>query len=167
MTTRLLFAAIAAGAACLALAWFMEGYLLVAAVISVSGSAWLYAAARRKRWAAALGLAGAVLAAGAADWIDSNAAAWLLPGLACALAAWDLTDFEQRLDLAARPAERPALERTHLTRLGVVLLIGLVLSEAALRLTGVRVNFEWAVVFIFIGAWGLTMLIGWLRERGM
>jgi len=165
MTSRFLFAAIGAGAAFLALAWFANGYVIIAALIVLLGFAWLYAEARRKRWASFVGLAGATVCAGAAERMGLSPAL-LLPGLALALAAWDLSDFERRLDLAARPGDSATLEWTHHIRLGLVLMIGLALSEAALVLTGVHINFEWTLLFIFIGAWGLTTLIGWLRERG-
>jgi hypothetical protein len=164
MTGRFLFAAIGAAAAFLALDWFLNGYFLVAAAILLLAAAWLFAEARRKRRAASIGLVGAIICASAADLLNLTPAL-LVPGLALALAAWDLSDFERRLDFAAQPEDRPTLERTHLLRLGSVLVIGIVLSEIALSLAGIRITFEWTVIFIVLGAWGLTTLIGWLRAR--
>jgi hypothetical protein len=164
VTRRLLFAAIGAGAAFLAWAWLTDGYAAVAAAIVVMALAWLAAAACRVRWVASFGLAGAALIVIAGAW-QGIAPALLLPGLAFTLAAWDLADFERRLGFAA-PADRATLEQTHLARLGVVLFVGLALSESALLVTGLQINFEWTAALILLGAWGLTVIIAWLLARG-
>jgi len=55
------------------------------------------------------------------------------------------------------------LERKHFIRLAAVLLIGVGSGAAALSLH-VRYSFEWMLILVAFGVWGIGRLIYWLLQ---
>jgi hypothetical protein len=85
-------------------------------------------------------------------------------GMICILAAWDLASFSRWLALAA-PQDNPGrIERDHLGRLALVLVLGAGISLGT-QLVHFSFNFEWAAVLAMISFAGTTVLFNWLKNR--
>jgi hypothetical protein len=82
----------------------------------------------------------------------------------CALAAWDLNSFSQRLAFAAAEDGKQQIERQHFLRLGLILGLGLGLSAISF-LIQFKLSFEWAVVLTLITFTGIGALVSWLRNK--
>jgi hypothetical protein len=119
---------------------------------------------QRWTWVRARGLFMIRAAAGAGLWLDLPFG-WMLAGAVGALLAFDLADFNRRLGFASKEDNVALLERVHLFRLGILLFVGLGLSTIAI-LIQLQFTFEWLVFLFLAGAWGLSMLGGWLRRGG-
>lgn len=151
-------------ASCALLVWEAAtgGYWLAAPWIALIGVLWIFIGTR---WGpfGYVGLMAVVLAAGAGE-ILHLAPIPLLLALTFALAAWDLDHFSRRLALAAKQDDIAGLERNHLSRLGLVLLVGVALSLAAIVARGLSLSFEISGGLALLAAWGLTYLVIRLRR---
>lgn len=163
MSAAIRIVAIAGCAGLLAWPCYAGGYPLAASAAVVAGGLWIFAG---RRWPAVgyLGLALTAVSVAAGE-ILGLAPVPLLFGLALSLAAWDLEDFSRRLARGALQDDRAALERRHLTKLGLVLALGLSLSLTALATRGVRLNFEVSVGLALLAAWGVMYLVVRLRKH--
>jgi hypothetical protein len=140
-------------------------------VAALLGLVWIFAETRRVRLAAYVGFFLAAVGAAAGEW-QRLPPALLVLSLGSALAAWDLSDFWRRLDFASGPDgpvspqidDLRTLERRHLGRLVVILLMGVGFSAFALQAHMVRFKFEAAAILALLGAWGVTQLILRLRK---
>jgi hypothetical protein len=74
-----------------------------------------------------------------------------------------LTEFMRRLRFAARTDDLRSLERRHLARVTIVVLIGVALASIAM-LVRLEFTFEWVVLLTLIAALGVTQLVAWLRR---
>lgn len=126
------------------------------------GALWAFALIRRWKWFSALGLFVSLTAAAVGLWFGL-APGWMTAGALFALLAWDLTDFERRLRLAAEDDDVNGLVRVHLVRLSLVALIGFALASIAM-LVRLQFSFEWAALMALVAALGLSQLIGWMRR---
>lgn len=143
---------------------FLVGLPALGAVALAGGGVWLIGLLRGWKWLAAPMLLLLSGAAAAAFWLASPAAletVLLLGGALSAFLAWDLTDFEARIRLAG-DADRPRLERVHLSRLGLVVGGSIFLFLLALTVE-IRLNFEWTALLALIGAGGIGYLVGRIR----
>ena len=85
-------------------------------------------------------------------------------GVIGGLAAWDLEGFLIRLTLATQEDNPLHIERTHLTRLAVILLLGGGISTATQGIN-INFNFETAAVLAIFSFAGIGTLINWLRNK--
>lgn len=135
-----------------------QRWLWLAAPLLSSGLLWL--AQRPKRsWAVSLWLAVQVLSSALLaepGWL-------LLPAALLALAYWDLTGFEMRLDQAPPLLERDLLVRRHLMHLAAALLLGAALSTAALA-GRLQLSFVGAAFLVILVLVGISLLISGTRE---
>ena len=90
------------------------------------------------------------------DFVEVMDAMSMVIGTAAALAAWDLHDFARRLQDVENASNAHALERPHLTRLGIVSGLGLLFGALALN---IRIDLGFGVVF----ALGLVAVVGLSR----
>ena len=164
MTRPILFGSVIGCALLLAWGWFPAGYAIPGAVVLAIGLLWLIAEIARWQPAAYLGLFLAALGAGAGEQMHLPAISLLL-GLACALAAWDLSAFSRRMAMASPQDDRQALELRHLGRLAAALGTGIALGLLALGIHTVRFKFELAAVLALLGIWGLSLLLTRMRQR--
>ena len=164
MTTIILFLSLLLTAAALSLGAAELGLQLAVLGVLVFFLIWLVALLRRWNWFSSIGLLAPVAAAGFGLWIGL-AAGWALAAVLGALLAWDLTDLRARLHVAAPSDDLRPLERGHLGRLGLILLVGMLLASVAM-IAQLRFSFEWGVLLALAGALGVTQLIGWLRRGG-
>jgi len=150
---------------CGALAWaYLSAGLQVAGIgLACLSLLWLLTQWRQWTWFAGVGLFVLTFAAGFGMWIGLPAG-WMLAGVLGGLMAWDLSDFLARLRFADEE-DKHSVVPAHLTKLGILLLVGLLLSTGAM-LVQVRFSFEWAVFLALFGAWGVSLLVRWLRRGG-
>ena len=126
------------------------------------GSLWTWGLAQRVKWMPGFGLTLTTLLA-AAGLYQSIAFGWMFAAALSALASYDLSNFSLRLRYAAKNEDTHILQRVHFTRLGIMTVLGLILSSIAM-LWQVEFTFEWAIFLMVIGVWGISLLVGWVRQ---
>lgn len=164
MTRVILFVSIATGIGALARGYYEAGQSEVVSGLLIFAVLWLVAQFRNWRWFASLGFSVAALLAAYGVWTHVSAG-WMLAGIVGALFAWDLSDFEQRLENAPTLAERAALEAPHLIRMSLAAGLGFFASLASM-LFRPQFSFEWVAFLALLAAIGLTQLVGRMRKGG-
>lgn len=157
MTAFLLFGSILLSVGCVASGYSLAGYFLPGILLGVLGTTWIIGLIRRWKWVPLPGLL-AIYGFAAAGFFLGLPAGLMFLGAIFGLSAWDLSDFYARLRLAAEGDDVPGLERRHILRLMLVLLLGAALSTAAL-VEHVHISFEWMVVLILLGVWGFGRIV--------
>ena len=127
------------------------------------GIGWLVARWQRWHWYAPIALLVMVAAAAYGVWKEFPTI-WMLLGALGGLLGWDLTDFAHRLSYAAPTDEIRGMERRHLERVGIVVVLGLGLALLSEYIHVQRLAFEVAVGLIILAALGLTRLVIGLRR---
>jgi hypothetical protein len=125
--------------------------------VPIAISAACYVLRARAAWVPYLGLTAHMLLA--AYGLALTAPVWpTLLSCIAALAAWDLTHFDKRMQAQARFDAPEAQQRAHLQHLGGVLGIGLLIASAAL-LISVPIPFGWLAALLLaallLARWGL------------
>ncbi len=130
------YASLAGAAGLLALPGAARGQWDLALVVLAVAAGWGGAHWLARRWLSPLAFAILIGCAAAGLWRDVPAA-WLVAGVAAALAAWDLAGLASRLARYEPHPGQTQLVKNHLGRLLGVLGPGVILGEAALlvRLT--------------------------------
>ena len=171
MTRWLFFACVAASTGMLSAVYFQAGDPIPGAAVLVIGIGWAVGAALGWKWVSAVGLLAAYGFAGAGFLLRSSMfltgrgrVTWLISAALLALLAWDLGDFADRLRLAAIGDDVAGIERRHYLRLAAVTLTGAALMAAALNLR-VQFSFEWSVILVLLGIWGIGRVVRWLLQR--
>lgn len=126
------------------------------------GALWTWGLAQRVKWIPGFGLTFTTLLA-AAGLYQSLPFGWMFAAALSALMSYDLSNFSLRLRYAAKNEDTYILQRVHLTRLGIMTLLGLILSTIAM-LWQAEFTFEWAIFLMLAGVWGISLLVGWLRQ---
>lgn len=150
-------------AAALTFALAESGYPYFAAGVALLGIGWLFIYARRMTRFAGLAfflfglISVAVVWAGLSFWYG-------LAGMILALLAWDLGAFETRLGGLLDKSEVFKMEVAHLTRLAVVVGIGLAGAIISTQLR-IELSLGSALIFSLIGLWGMSVLVYRLRSR--
>ncbi|MFZ5883276.1 MAG: hypothetical protein ACOYYI_05815 [Chloroflexota bacterium] len=163
MTLVAMVLSIIAGTLSLAYGYLQEGYTRPALWIALLGIAWLLAEWRRLYWFASAALLMVVFAAGFGVWQEFPLV-WMFAGALGGLLGWDLSDFARRLRYAAPADNLAEMERRHLTRVGVVALLGAGLAYLSTLLQVRRLAFEVAVGLSLLTAFGLARLMMRLRR---
>ena len=127
------------------------------------GSLWTWGLAQRIKWAPNLGLIATTLLA-AAGLYQALPFGWMFAAALSALMSYDLSNFSMRLRYAAKNEDTQLLQRVHFTRLGIMTMFGLILSTVAM-LWQAEFTFEWAVFLMLAGVWGISLLVGWVRQN--
>jgi hypothetical protein len=126
------------------------------------GSLWTWGLAQRVKWMPNLGLVATTLLA-AFGLYQSLPFGWMFAAALSALMSYDLSNFSLRLRYAAKNEDTHLLQRVHFTRLGIMTLLGLILSTIAM-LWQAEFTFEWAIFLMLAGVWGISLLVGWVRQ---
>ncbi|HWQ12367.1 MAG TPA: hypothetical protein VNL77_06180 [Roseiflexaceae bacterium] len=140
----------------------LAGRWVGAFVCLVVGIGWLGGARRGLGWPAAAGFL-LLVGAAALGALSGLPPGWGLAGVVAALAAWDLSGFQQRLAAAGRVVDEPALWRAHLRLLAAVAGLGLALGTAAL-LVRTELSFGWALLLGLIAAIALARAVASLKD---
>lgn len=80
------------------------------------------------------------------------------------LAGWDLANFTSRIQAAGMKNDLQELKKRHLTRLGFVLAVGIVILLISINIK-LKIGFTWAVVLIIISTLGLGQLVNQLLKQ--
>jgi hypothetical protein len=162
MRRVVLFVSLVVGVASLAWGFFSSGHEAAGRWLILLGAAWCVAERKRAHWFAPLGLLAGVAAAAYGLWLNLPPG-WMLAGAVGALFAWDLSEFDRRMLLAAREDDLPGLERRHLLRLTILAGAGFVFSLVGSFLT-LEFSFEWAAFLALLAALGVTQLVARMRK---
>jgi hypothetical protein len=152
------------GVGSLSFAYSGAGFYLLGRGLLVFGVLWLIAGRQRWGWFSTGALLISVSLAGFGLWINLSPG-WMITGALGALIAWDLTDFMRRLRLAPLLDDIQALERLHLTRLTIVMVVGALLASIAM-LVRLEFTFEWIMLLTLVAVLGVSQLVAWLRRGG-
>lgn len=157
MSDRLLLVSLPAALASLAvgytlcgLAWVGLGFWLAAVVVFARPAV-------IKRLPAVMLPAALILATLLGVLVDAPPF-FILLAVICGLAWWDLAAFNERTRHYKLDVEFSRLERTHLNRLGLVLLAGFIISTMALWIE-FTLTLIWAVAFGMAGVVGLQFIL--------
>ncbi|MBK9926571.1 MAG: hypothetical protein IPP66_14950 [Anaerolineales bacterium] len=131
--------------------------------IALLGILWLAAHWRRVYWFSSVAFFLMIVAAAFGVWREFSTV-WMFLGALGGLLGWDLSDFARRLRYAAPTDNVEDMERRHLTRVGVVAVLGFGLSYLSAVLQVKRLAFEVAVGLILLAAFGVTRLVVRLRK---
>ena len=126
------------------------------------GTLWTFGLAQRLKWMPNLGLVATTLLA-AFGLYQSLPFGWMFAAALSALTSYDLSNFSLRLRYAAKGEDTTLLQRVHFTRLGIITLLGLILSTIAM-LWQAEFTFEWAIFLMLAGVWGISLLVSWVRQ---
>jgi hypothetical protein len=163
MTRVFVYGLLTLGLLGLAADWTRAGYWPVDLILLLLTPLSLYLVKRKFVPTLSLTLVLTVLLAAFGLWGKLDLSLALL-AVFCALAAWDLDSFSRRLALASAE-DRPAwIERQHLLRLCLVLLLAVSISYLALTIR-YESNFERAVILVILTFGGIGVLVGWLRRK--
>ena len=126
------------------------------------GTLWTWGLAQRIKWMPRFGLTLTTLLA-AVGLYQSLPFGWMFAAALSGLASYDLSNFSLRLRYAAKNENTHLLQRVHFTRLGIMTVLGLILSSIAM-LWQAEFTFAWAIFLMLTGVWGISLLVGWVRQ---
>ncbi len=155
------YVSLAGAAGLLALPSAVQGQWDLALLVLAAGAGWGGGHWLARRWLSPLAFVILVGCAAAGLWLDVPAA-WLVAGVAAALAAWDLDGFAARLARYEPRPDQSQLVKIHLERLLAVMGPGVILGEAALLL---RLTLGLGVVAV-VGILALVILLLGMRLLG-
>jgi hypothetical protein len=157
------YACLGVSLASLAWGYLMGKYWIALPVLLALGILWLVAQRQHWNWVPALGLALIALAA-VVGLLLKLPIILMMVGAVCGLLAWDLSDFNRRLYLAAPGDNVLILEQRHLTWLGITAASGVILSTAAI-LIKLQFSFGLTLLLAFLAALGVVRLVSWIYRR--
>ena len=167
---------------CLAGGYYLAGIVWPAVGILAFGIIWIIALVRKWDWFSLLGLfmtfgvaafglfvvspsgslTGTFTLVGAE--VAARATDLFIFGALFALLVFDLSDLVRRSRLASPEDDIRGIERRHLIRLTLVIVLGGCLVFAALALY-LQLAFEWTVVLIFVVILGIGRLVNWFQKK--
>jgi hypothetical protein len=163
MTRFFIYGLLTLGLLSLAADWTLAGYWPIGLAVLILIPLSLFLVKWEFTPTLGLTLALTVLLAAVGLWREIGLSLALL-SVFCALAAWDLDSFSRRLSFAAAEDNPASIERQHLLRLGLVLLLAAVVSYLALSIHYVP-GFERAVILVIFTFTGIGALVSWLRRK--
>lgn len=131
-------------------------------VVATCGG-WIVAMRKKWWWLSDLAFAALVGAAALGAWLKYPTLG-LAFGACCSLVAWDLADFQRRLERADPADDLRTIEMLHLRRILSVAGIGMLLSALAL-LIPLQVAFGWIFLAGLLAMIGLWRLAAWVDRQ--
>jgi hypothetical protein len=163
MTRVLRFVCLVLSIGLLAAGYFINGLVWPAVAILIFGILWSVGLVLRWDWVSLLGLFAAFGVAAVGLVLDlSNV--FLISGALFAFLTWDLDGFYFRILKASPEDNTSSLEKNHLVRLALPVLVGAFLSAFALTVH-LRTSFEWLVILVFFLFWGIGRMVARLLVR--
>ena len=162
--TKLLPASTILAAAVLAVGYGVNGLWVGALVCLALGDLWLLAQRRAWGWGASVVLVFLTGLAAIGVWLNVSPD-WMLVGAVIVLCTWDLDHFVQRMSEAGHVEGALELERSHLQRLLLVALLGLLLGAIALRIK-ITLGFGAALLLALLAVLALSRAIQAMRREG-
>jgi hypothetical protein len=143
--------------AALAIGYAVGGHINWAFVFVGFGALWYFAYLRGAQGIETILFFGFALAAAVGFWLQLAPIAMLV-ALVCALGAWDLDHFFQRLRLVQRVEMTSGLGRSHLRRLGLIELLGFLAGLAGLT-SNLYMPFWAELVLVLLAVIGISRLV--------
>jgi hypothetical protein len=142
--------------------YYSNGLIIPAIILILIGIIWVFGQYKWV-WFGSFGLMLVTIAAIAGIMLNFPVMP-MITGIMFAFIAWDLVDFHNRLKRAGKLDDTKALESRHILRLGLILAAGwgVVLLTRIIR---VRFNFEVSAFLVLAGVWGVSLLVGRLRNN--
>jgi hypothetical protein len=131
--------------------WLLALFIFILIMIWILGVKW------RRRWAVTFSLVGFSMALAYGEWIGLKIG-WSVVSIVFLLIAWDLQWFIWRIDLADRVEDEKELLRSHVLRLVIISIAGLLLAGVT-QLIRVRFSFGIALLLGFLVILGLQRWI--------
>ncbi len=151
------------GVSSLAWGFYDGGYPDIAFAILGLGLLWGWSIWRRWRWFSRVGLLALTLGAAAGLW-QNLPFGWMLAGGVGGLLTYDLSAFIYRLRFAAPGEDTGQLERTHLARLGLLIVLTITFASIVM-LWQSEFTFEWAIFLGLASVWGVSLLVRWMMRN--
>ena len=165
MTLFALIFSIMFGIGSLAFGYHLSGFSPFVHWIIFFGALWLIAVWRRWRWFTYLGLAFNLFAAVLGLWLLNFSPGWMFAAAIGGLLAFDLTYFRDRVRFITSNKERCGLEARHLLRISLLAILGMTLASLAMLIKR-QFTFEWIVLLVIVGVFGIIQFAVWFRGRG-
>lgn len=163
MTRYLVLLSITGCASVITYAFVSRGLAIQGISIALLGAAWLVFHLRGL--ARITGFAFLLFAMLSVFSLWIGASIWIsLTGMVLALAAWDLTAFEERLKQTSERGDIRRMELAHFMRLAVVTGLGAA-AVAFSTLIQIDLTLGSALIFALLGIWGISALVYRLRSR--
>lgn len=148
------------GVGSVAWGFYNGGYLNFAFAILGVGILWGWSIWRRWNWFSGIGLIAFTVAAAAGLWLNLFFG-WMLIGGVCGLLVYDLSAFVNRIRYSVPGEDTQRLKRSHLTRLGLLVVLIVIFSSVAM-LWQSAFSFEGAIFLGLAGVWGVSILVRWM-----
>jgi hypothetical protein len=163
MTRLLRFVFLLLSVGMLAVGYFLGSLVWPAVGLCLFGVLWMVGLALSWDWISPLSLFLVFGAAVVGSFQDLSILLLILATIS-ALLAWDLAEFHIRLRMASPEDDLSRLERPHLVRLLLLVLVGGTLSAIALTLH-LKSTFEWLVILMFFVVWGMAQMVNRLLKK--
>lgn len=137
MTGILLIVSILTGSVTLWWGFSSAGLTFLVNWLPIFALAWIIASRNGQGWYSWLGLVLYLVLSATGLWIRLLPG-WMFAAGTFAFAAWDLTHFHQRIKFIIIKHERTHSERIHISRLSLLVLVGLSSAEISMMLRGVN-----------------------------
>jgi hypothetical protein len=153
------------GLGSLAFGYHLAGFAQFVRWIIFFGVLWLVTIWQRWRWFATIGLLFNLLFSALGLWLFNFPPGWMFAGAIGGLLAFDLTHFRDRVRFIASDDEWRGLEARHLLRISLLAILGMTLASLAMVIKR-QFNFEWIVLLVIVGVFGIIQFAVWFRRRG-
>jgi hypothetical protein len=162
VTLAALFSSIVFCSASLGWGFAQRGFTTIAAWLIILGMGWFLAIWQGWKWYSSFALFVSTVAATMGLWLGFPPG-WMFAGGIFALFAWDMTDFRQRLRVMAKDDDTRGIERRHIARITLLVIIGLFLASFTMMVR-VQFTFEWGALLVLVILLGLGQLVGWFKK---
>lgn len=125
---------------------------------------WLCAWHFHRAWLAALAMLLTIVPAVVGIYLELPSTP-LVVSVIGALTAWDLASFHERLAQSTKDDNVPMLAGKHLLWVMLFVMTATGLGVGSLNWS-LRLTFEWVIVLVLLGIWGVAQLIRWLQRGG-
>ena len=165
MTLFALIFSILFGIGSLAFGYYLSGFAPFVHWIIFFGALWLVVVWQRWNWFAYIGVVFNLFVAALGLWLFNFSPGWMFAGAIGGLLAFDLTHFQDRVRFITPNQERPGLEARHLLRISLLAILGMILASLAMLIKK-QFAFEWIVLLMIVGVFGIIQFVVWFRRRG-
>ena len=165
MTLFALLFSILFGIGSLAFGYHLEGLTQFVRWIIFFGALWLITVWQRWRWFAFIGITFNMLIAALGLWLLNFPPGWMFAGAIGGLLTFDLTYFWHRVRFITTNKERHGLEARHLLRISLLAILGMTLASFAMLIKK-QFTFEWIVLLVIVGVFGIIQFAVWFLRRG-
>jgi len=148
-------------AGCLAWGYAEAGANSYSIWIGSLGLLWLVSLRARLKWFSSFVLVAYTLIAMLGLWLNLTVG-WMFGGAIFALLAWDMDEFQLKLNDMPAGEDLKGMARRHLARVSLLTMVGLLVATLLMSLRG-QAPLGWKFFLSGVTVLGLSQIIGWLR----